>query len=105
LPTAPISFSAKVTRLRGDEANETGENEQAVGTTVHYDYYGTNQNRMVKKVYAVKRRGFSSGSESRPANWDVPAGSNRSGGGGNEAAEASGVEGHFSDLASRQAVT
>ena len=40
-----------------------------------------------------------------PGNWVAPAGSNRSGGGGNEAAEASGVEGHFSDLASRQAIT
>jgi hypothetical protein len=35
----------------------------------------------------------------------APAGSNRSSRGGNEAAEASGVEGHVSDLASMQAVT
>jgi integrase len=35
----------------------------------------------------------------------APAGSNRSSRGGNEAAEASGVEGHVSDLASTQAVT
>ena len=35
----------------------------------------------------------------------APAGSNRSSRGGNEAAEASGVEGHESDLASTQAVT
>jgi len=35
----------------------------------------------------------------------APAGSNRSSRGGNEAAEASGVEGHISDLASMQAVT
>ena len=37
---------------------------------------------------------FSSGCESRPAAF-APAGSNRSSRGGNEAAEASGVEGHY----------
>jgi Group II intron, maturase-specific domain len=57
-------------------------------------------------LYCVRRAKarFSSGCESRPATF-VPAGSNRSGRGGNEAAEASGVEGHVSDLASTQAVT
>jgi len=35
----------------------------------------------------------------------APAGSNRSNRGGNEAVEASGVEGHVSDLATMQAVT
>ena len=34
-----------------------------------------------------------SGDEGPPGNWIAPPGSNRSGGGGNEAAEASGVEG------------
>ena len=42
--------------------------------------------------------------ESHPATF-VPAGSNRSSSEGNEAADASGVEGHESDLASMQAVT
>jgi hypothetical protein len=40
-----------------------------------------------------------------PGNWIAPPGSNRSGGGGNEAAEASGVEGRIGDSASLQAVT
>jgi response regulator RpfG family c-di-GMP phosphodiesterase len=35
-----------------------------------------------------------------PENWFVPLGSNRSGGGDNEAVGASGVEGHCGDLAS-----
>ena len=35
-----------------------------------------------------------------PGNWFAPPGSNRSSSGGNEAAEASGVEGHVGDLAS-----
>jgi hypothetical protein len=47
---------------------------------------------------------FSSGWKSRPAAF-APTGSNRSSHGGNEAAEASGVEGHISDLASMRAVT
>jgi len=38
-------------------------------------------------------------------NWFAPPGSNRSSGGGNEAAEAFGVEGRIGDLASAQAVT
>jgi hypothetical protein len=42
---------------------------------------------------------FLSGCESHPATF-APAGSNRSSRRGNEAAEASGVEGHLSDLAS-----
>ena len=40
-----------------------------------------------------------------PGNWFAPPGSNRSGGGGNEAVGASGVKGRFGDSASRQAVT
>jgi hypothetical protein len=35
-----------------------------------------------------------------PGNWVAPPGSNRSGGGGDEAAEAFGVEGRVGDLAS-----
>jgi hypothetical protein len=40
-----------------------------------------------------------------PGNWFAPPGSNRSGGEGNEAVGASGVEGRIGDLASMQAVT
>ena len=40
-----------------------------------------------------------------PENWFAPLGSNRSGGRGNEAVGASGVEGRIGDLASMQAVT
>src|SRR5258708_39463002 len=40
-----------------------------------------------------------------PGNWFAPPGSNRSSGGGNEAAEAFGVEGRIGDSASMQAVT
>ena len=36
-----------------------------------------------------------SGEENPPGNWFAPPGSNRSSSGGNEAAEASGVEGRF----------
>jgi hypothetical protein len=54
-------------------------------------------------VRRAKARSFS-GCESHPAAF-VPAGSNRSSRRGNEAAGASGVEGHASDLASMQAVT
>jgi len=46
---------------------------------------------------------FHSGCEAHPAT-SAPAGSNWSSRGGNEAAEASGVEGHVSDLANMQAV-
>jgi len=40
-----------------------------------------------------------------PENWFAPLGSSRSGGRGNEAVGASGVEGRLGDLASMQAVT
>ena len=46
-----------------------------------------------------------SGREIPPGSWFVPPGSNRSSGGGNEAAEAFGVEGRIGDSASMQAVT
>jgi hypothetical protein len=46
---------------------------------------------------------FFSGCESRPATF-VPAGSNWSRRGGNEASEASGVEGSLRDFANMQAV-
>ena len=48
---------------------------------------------------AVKRR-WSTAGKIPPGNWFAPPGSNRSSSGGNEAAEASGVEGHVGDLAS-----
>src|SRR5271157_266144 len=63
---------------------------------------GENDN-VLYHVRRAKAR-FSSGCKSRPATF-VPAGSNRSSCGGNETAEASGVEGHESDLVSMQAVT
>ena len=47
---------------------------------------------------------FFSECESRPATF-APAGSNRSSRGGNEAAEAFGVEGHSRDLAMMRAIT
>ena len=52
----------------------------------------------------LKEDAVSSWAQAHPATV-APAGSNRSSRGGNEAAEASGVEGHLSDLASTQAVT
>src|SRR5271157_6186701 len=61
---------------------------------------GENDN-VLYHVRRAKAR-FSSGCKSRPATF-VPAGSNRSSCGGNETAEASGVEGHESDLVSMQA--
>jgi len=48
---------------------------------------------------------LSSGCKSHPANSVAPAGSYRSGGGGNEAAEAFEKTGRHSDSASSQAVT
>jgi hypothetical protein len=48
---------------------------------------------------------LSSGCKSHPANSVAPAGSYRSGGGGNEVAEAFETTGRFSDSASSQAVT
>jgi hypothetical protein len=52
---------------------------------------------------AVKRR-WSTAGKVPPGNWFAPPGSNRSSGGGNETAEASGVEGRVGDMASLQAV-
>jgi hypothetical protein len=54
---------------------------------------------------AVKRRWSTAGKKDPPGNWIAPPGSNRSGGGGNKAAGASGVEGRIGDSASLQAVT
>jgi len=51
-----------------------------------------------------ERRWFTAG-ESPARELFAPPGSNRSGGGGNEAVGASGVEGRLGDLASMQAVT
>ena len=52
-----------------------------------------------------KGAGYSSGCESHPANSVAPAGSYRSGGRGNETAEAFETTGRPSDSASSQAVT
>jgi hypothetical protein len=51
----------------------------------------------------VERRWSTAGAVP-PGSWFAPPGSNRSSSGGNETAEASGVEGHVGDLASLQAV-
>src|SRR5271157_4014723 len=69
---------------------------------VLFEWTAVNDNDLYH-VRRAKAR-FSSGCKSRPATF-VPAGSNRSSCGGNETAEASGVEGHESDLVSMQAVT
>lgn len=53
---------------------------------------------------AVKRR-WSTAGRVPLGNWFAPPDSNRSGGGGNQAAGASGAEGRYGDLASMQAVT
>ncbi len=53
----------------------------------------------------VKRCGFSSGCKSHPANSVAPAGSYRSGGGGNETVGAFETTGRFGGPASGQAVT
>ena len=58
---------------------------------------------VLKIVRRAKARS-SSGCEPHPATF-APAGSNRSSHGGNEMAEAFGVEGHLSDSANMQAVT
>ena len=52
----------------------------------------------------MKRR-WSTAGDSAPGNWFAPPGSNRSSDGGNEVAEAFGVEGRDGDLASVQAIT
>jgi hypothetical protein len=62
--------------------------------------------RVTPRLYVrrEKARVFS-GCKSRPATLVAPAGSNRSGGGGNETAGAFDAKGRFGDSASRQAVT
>ena len=60
------------------------------------------------RAYFRVRRGKAwifSGCKSRPATLVAPAGSNRSGGGGNETAGAFDAKGRLGDSASRQAVT
>jgi hypothetical protein len=47
---------------------------------------------------AVKKQWSTSGNEDPPGNWIAPPGSNRGGGRGNKAAEASGVEGRIRRL-------
>ncbi len=59
-----------------------------------------------KSDYRVRReRRWSTAGVYPPGNWFAPPGSNQSGSGGNETAEASGAEGRNGDLASVQAVT
>ena len=60
--------------------------------------------RLLRQAHSEKARIFS-GCKSRPATLVAPAGSNRSGGGGNETAGAFDVKGRLGDSASRQAVT
>lgn len=60
---------------------------------------------MIIMLRDVKRCGFSSGCKSHPANSVAPAGSYRSGGRGNETAEAFETTGRAGGPASRQAVT
>jgi len=60
--------------------------------------YGINYTCAVKGVGSLRVK-------VPPGNWFAPPGSNRSGGEGNEAVGASGVEGRIGDLASMQAVT
>jgi len=73
------------------------------------DWRGSERSILRRKVAsgsllgAVKRRWSTAGTDP-PGNWFAPPGSNRSSSGGNEAAEASGVEGRVGDLASLQAV-
>src|SRR5215469_17852032 len=54
---------------------------------------------------SFKTKGARLGSIPTPGTRFAPPGSNQSGGGGNEAVGASGVEGHIGDLASMKAVT
>ena len=63
--------------------------------------------RLGKRANRVRReKGDGPQRELVPSgSWFAPSGSNQSSGGGNEAAEASGAEGHKGDSASVQAVT
>ena len=56
-------------------------------------------------IQCAVKRCWSTASESLARELFAPPGSNRSGGGGNKAAGASGVEGRYGDSASVQAVT
>jgi len=55
--------------------------------------------------FVRRERRWSTAGVYPPGNWFAPPGSNQSSSGGNEAAEASGAEGRYGDLASMQAVT
>ena len=63
-----------------------------LATITRTNFFGVG--RMVKIMCAVKRRRFPAGA-SPARRWVAPAGSNRSGSGGNETAEASGAKGRF----------
>ena len=73
-------------------------------TSNRWDFHHCSRTVNLTFACAVKRRWFTAG-ESPARELFVPPGSNRSSSGGNEAAEASGVEGRVGDLASLQAVT
>jgi hypothetical protein len=68
---------------------------------IRTDHVGAKSPRHVRREKAL----VDCGCKSRPGTGFAPPGSNPSGGGGNEAVGASGVEGHIGDLASMQAVT
>ena len=66
---------------------------------------GTYRHRATSRLYVRPKEGaVSSWVRAHPATV-APAGSNRSSRGGDEAAEAFGVEGHVSDLTNTQAIT
>lgn len=78
-----------------------------VRAVYNYAQYLPERRRMMQDwadyLVRLKEGAVSSWARAHPATV-APAGSNRSSRGGNEAAEASGVEGHESDLANTQAV-
>ena len=68
-------------------------------------YQGFNDSHLTEKLQCAVKRRWSTASESLARELFAPPGSNRSGGGGNKAVGASGVEGRYGDSASVQAVT
>jgi integrase len=80
----------------------------AIRAAYNYAEYLPERKKMMQAwadhLVRLKEGAVSSWARAHPATV-APAGSNRSSRGGNETAEASGVEGHISDLANTQAVT
>src|SRR5690349_10797953 len=56
--------------------------------------------RVTPRLHVRREKALVHSGKIPPGNWFAPPGSNRSSSGGNEAAEASGVEGRVGDLAS-----